>query len=80
MSAKGQAHVLQATSAELANLPNMPGIAATAAAVAAAKPSREATGAFMVLSVGCGDGELDLELIMVRRRGRPARTTAHQPP
>jgi len=54
----------QATSAELANLPNLPSIAATAAAVAAAKPSRESAGVFAVLSVGCGDGELDLELIM----------------
>merc|ERR1719502_803786 len=41
----------------------MPALAAAAAGVAAAKPAREPQGAFMVLSVGCGDGELDLELL-----------------
>jgi len=67
----------QATSAELANLPNLPGIAATAAAVAAAKPSRESAGVFAVLSIGCGDGELDLELIMVRRPRRFLAAASH---
>ena len=54
----------QATSAELASLPGMPALAAIAASSAAAKPTREPQGAFMVLSVGCGDGELDLELLI----------------
>ena len=54
----------QATSAELASMPGMPALAAIAASSAAAKPPREPAGAFMVLSVGCGDGELDLELLI----------------
>mmetsp|Transcript_12046 Transcript_12046/g.27927 ORF Transcript_12046/g.27927 Transcript_12046/m.27927 type:complete len:429 (-) Transcript_12046:350-1636(-) len=55
----GNATAPPLVSAELSSLPSLSGLAAAAVdAAAAAKPV-----VFSVLSVGCGDGELDLELI-----------------
>ncbi len=48
-----------ARNAELATLPGLAGVAAAALDAEAAKP-----GTFTVLSVGCGDGELDQHLIL----------------